>query len=77
MGSLVTVFVVEASAQPDGADGVVAFPEAQEVVVAGVVAGATHRLYQSLASLAMSSSSFVIKATVSCSQSHIVSVRSP
>ncbi len=42
MGSLVTVFVVEASAQPDGADGVVAFPEAQEVVVAGVVAVTAH-----------------------------------
>jgi hypothetical protein len=43
MGSLVTVFVVEASAQPHGADGVVAAAEAQEVKVAGVVAVTAHR----------------------------------
>ena len=47
--SLVTVFVVEASAQPDGADGVVAFPEAQEMVVAGVVAVTAHKAPPSLA----------------------------
>jgi hypothetical protein len=49
MGSLVTVFVVEASAQPHGADGVVAAAEAEEVVVARVVAVTAHKAPPSLA----------------------------
>jgi hypothetical protein len=49
MGSLVTVFVVEASAEPFGADGVVAAAEAEEVVVAGVVAVTAHKAPPSLA----------------------------